>query len=73
VTKAVSDGIISSSIEMIILARPSFAITHFELLTYFARPYNFTPNASHPGLPYREVGIDTQSTEIDSELKKYGC
>jgi hypothetical protein len=30
-------------------------------LTYFARPYNFTPAASHPGIPYMEVGVDTQS------------
>jgi hypothetical protein len=71
VTKAVSDGIISSSIGNDYIGQAKFlrAITHFELLTYFARPYNFTPNASHPGLPYREVGIDTQS-EIDSELLK---
>jgi starch-binding outer membrane protein, SusD/RagB family len=45
------------------------AITHFEMLTYFARPYNFTPNASHPGLPYREVGVDTDE-EINSEKLK---
>lgn len=38
-------------------------------MNYFARPYNFTADASHPGLPYREVGINTQS-EIDAEAVK---
>jgi hypothetical protein len=36
---------------------------------HFARPYQFSANASHAGIPYREVGIDTQS-EIDSEIVK---
>ena len=39
------------------------------MLNYFARPYNFTPTASHLGLPYREVGIDTEA-EINSEKEK---
>jgi hypothetical protein len=38
-------------------------------LTHFARPYQFTAGATHPGVPYREVGVDTQ-TEIDAELLK---
>jgi hypothetical protein len=55
---------------MIILVRQFLrAITHFELLTYFDQTYNFTPAASHPGIPYMEVGVDTQS-EIDSEMLK---
>src|SRR5690606_30898341 len=32
-------------------------------------PYNFSAGATHPGIPYREVGVDTQD-EIDSEILK---
>lgn len=69
VTKAVEGGIITQAVGDDYIGQAKFlrAITHFELLTYFARPYNFTPGASHPGIPYREVGVDTQS-EIDSEI-----
>ncbi len=71
VNNAVSKGIISSAIGNNYIGQAKFlrAITHFELLTYFARHYNFTAGATHPGIVYREVGIDTQ-TEIDSELAK---
>lgn len=71
VTKAVSNGVITAAVGDNYIGQAKFlrAITHFELLTYFARPYNFTAGATHPGLPYREVGIDTQS-EIDSEQAK---
>jgi len=71
VTTAVSDGIITQAIADNYIGQAKFlrAITHFELLTYFARPYNFSPGASHLGIPYREVGVNTQA-EIDSELLK---
>lgn len=71
VSNAVSSNIITKAVGDDYIAQAKFlrAITHFELLTYFARPYNFTANASHPGVPYREVGIDTQ-TEVDAELVK---
>jgi hypothetical protein len=71
VTKAVANGVISSSLGNNYIGQAKFlrAITHFELLTYFAQPYNFTAGATHPGIVYREVGIDTQS-EINSELSK---
>jgi hypothetical protein len=71
VTNAVSNGIITSSVGNDYIGQAKFlrAITHFELLMHFARPYQFTSGATHPGIPYREVGIDTQS-EIDSELLK---
>jgi starch-binding outer membrane protein, SusD/RagB family len=71
VTAAVSKGIITQAIANDYIGQVKFlrAITHFELLTYFARPYNFTTDASHLGIPYREVGIDTQA-EIDSESLK---
>lgn len=71
VTKAVSKGIITSAVGNDYIGQAKFlrAITHFELLSYFARPYNFTAGATHQGIPYREVGVDTQE-EIDSEILK---
>lgn len=69
VTAAAEAGIITQDIADDYIGQAKFlrAITHFELLIYFARPYNFTAGATHPGVPYREVGIDTQA-EIDSEI-----
>ena len=71
VTKAVEAGIITSEVGNDYIGQAKFlrAITHFELLTFFARPYNYTAGATHPGIPYREVGVDTQG-EIDSEVLK---
>lgn len=71
VTNAVNSGIISSAIGDNYIGQAKFlrAITHFELLIHFARPYQFSPGGNHQGIPYREVGVDTQ-TEIDSELLK---
>jgi hypothetical protein len=70
VTKAVADGIISEAIGNDYIGQAKFlrAITHFELLIHFARPYHLDNGASL-GLPYREVGIDTQA-EIDAETLK---
>lgn len=71
VTGAVNSGIITSAVGDDYIGQAKFlrAITHFELLMHFARPYQFTAGATHPGVPYREVGINTQS-EIDSEIVK---
>jgi len=71
VNGAVSSGIITAAIGNDYIGQAKFlrAITHFELLNYFSRPYNFTPNASHLGIPYREVGINSQE-EIDAEALK---
>lgn len=71
VTSAVAKGVITQAVGDNYIGQAKFlrAITHFELLAHFARPYNFTAGATHPGIPYREVGIDTQ-TEIDSEILK---
>ena len=71
VTTAVEAGIITQDVADDYIGQAKFlrAITHFELLNFFARPYNFSAGASHPGVPYREVGIDTQG-EIDSEIVK---
>jgi len=69
VTGAVNAGIISSEDGDNYIGQAKFlrAITHFELLNFFARPYNFSAGATHEGIPYREVGIDTQA-EIDSQI-----
>ncbi len=71
VSKAVESGIITQEVGNDYIGQAKFlrAITHFELLNFFARPYNFTAGATHPGIPYREVGVDTQD-EIDAELLK---
>ncbi len=71
VTNAAAEGILEQSVANDYIGQAKFlrAITHFELLIHFARPYQHTAGASHPGVPYREVGIDTQA-EIDSEVVK---
>jgi hypothetical protein len=71
VSDAISKGIITQAVGNDYIGQAKFlrAITHFELLMYFARPYQFTSAASHPGVPYREVGVDTQN-EIDAEILK---
>lgn len=71
VTNAISSGIVTQSVGNDYIGQAKFlrAITHFELLNFFSRPYNFTTGATHPGIPYREVGIDTQA-EVDAEIVK---
>ena len=63
VTKAVTDGIISADQGNIYLGEAHFfrAITHLELLFHFARPYKYTADASHMGVPYRETAYTTPS------------
>ena len=71
VTAAVAKGTITAAVGNDYIGQAKFlrAITHFELLNFFANPYNFTPTASHLGIPYREVGVNTQA-EIDAENLK---
>ncbi len=71
VTKAVAGGIITPQKGDDYIGQAKFlrAITHFELLSFFARPYNFTTGATHPGIPYRVIGVDTQE-EIDVDILK---
>lgn len=70
-TDAVAKGIITQAVANDYIGQCKFlrAITHLELLTYFAKPYFFTPGATHPGIPYREVGVNT-SEEIATESVK---
>ncbi|TDW44296.1 putative outer membrane starch-binding protein [Flavobacterium sp. 270] len=71
VNDAVSKGIITQAVANDYIGQAKFlrAITHFEILTNFARPYNFTAGGTHPGIPYREVGVNTVA-EITSEAAK---
>jgi hypothetical protein len=64
VTDAVSKNIITAAQGNIYLGEARFfrAITHLELLFHFARPYKFTANATHMGVPYRE----TAYTNLDA-------
>lgn len=69
VTNAAANNIITQDVADDYIGQAKFlrAITHFELLNFFAQPYNYTTGASHAGIPYRETGIDTQQ-EIDASI-----
>jgi hypothetical protein len=71
VNGAVTKGTITAAVGNDYIGQAKFlrAITHFELLNYFARCYNFTAAGDHLGIPYREVGVNTP-TEIDTEIVK---
>jgi hypothetical protein len=43
------------------------ALSHHELLNHFARPYKHTADASHPGVPYRTVAVNT-AAKLESEV-----
>ena len=66
VNGAVSKNIITAAVGNQYLGEAYFmrAIAHLELLFHFARPYKFTSDASHPGVPYRVKAYSTQ-TAID--------
>ncbi|OXA77085.1 Starch-binding associating with outer membrane [Flavobacterium aquidurense] len=71
VANAVSKGVITQAVADNYIGQAKFlrAITHFELLTYFARPYNATTSATDLGVIYREVGVNT-AAEVASEQVK---
>ena len=66
VNSAVAKNIITPAIGNQYLGEAYFmrAIAHLELLFHFARPYKFTADASHAGVPYRVKAYTTQ-TAID--------
>lgn len=45
-----SEGKSTEKVKIIAEAKCLRALTHFDLLRIFARPYNYTPDASHPGV-----------------------
>lgn len=61
VNKAVAKNIITPEQGNIYLGEARFfrAITHFELLLHFARPYKETAGATHLGVPYRDKAYIT--------------
>jgi len=62
VTQAVANGVISQAIGDDYIGQAKFlrAITHFELLMHYARPYSDNPT-SNLGVPYRTIAIDNQN------------
>lgn len=61
VEKAVKDGLITAEVGNAYLGevRMLRALSNHELLVHFARPYNHTPDASHPGVPIRTIPVNT--------------
>jgi hypothetical protein len=61
VTGAVAKGTITAAKGNVYLGEARFfrAITHLELLFHFARPFKYTTDASHPGVPYRDKAYTT--------------
>lgn len=62
VTNAIAAGTITQEIGADYIAQAKFlrAISHLELVSHFARPYNHTAGAGHPGIPYRTIAFNTQ-------------
>jgi starch-binding outer membrane protein, SusD/RagB family len=78
VTAAVSKNIITQAQGNIYLGEAYFfrAITHLELMWHFARPYKYTADGSHLGVPYRDVpydnlaGIDAGTGQARNTVKE---
>lgn len=70
VTKAIDNGIISEAEGKDFIGQAMFfrAFSHYELLNFFARPYKFTSDASHLGVPYRLKPSNSVAT-IDENIK----
>lgn len=71
VQKAVADGILTAEQGAAYEGEARFlrALCHHELLIHFARPYAHTNDASHLGVPYRTVAVNTAS-RLESEVQK---
>ena len=69
VTKSAASGLISAQVRDNYLGEMYFfrALAHLEALKHFARPYNFTAGATHPGMPYRDYAV-TSPAAIDAAL-----
>jgi starch-binding outer membrane protein, SusD/RagB family len=61
VEKAVADGLITAEVGNAYIGevRMLRALSNHELLVHFARPYNHTADASHPGVPIRTIPVNT--------------
>jgi hypothetical protein len=71
VQAAAAKGVISDAVAKAYEGEARFlrALSHHELLVHFARPYNHTADASHPGVPYRTLAVNT-SDRLTSEVAK---
>lgn len=71
VAQAQENGVITPEVAADYIAQARFfrALSHFELVLHFARPYHHTPDASHPGIPYRELAFNTQEN-IEAGLEQ---
>ncbi|WP_199688439.1 RagB/SusD family nutrient uptake outer membrane protein [Pontibacter oryzae] len=72
VEKAVADGLITAEVGNAYIGEARFlrALSHHELLVHFARPYNHTADASHMGVPYRTLPVNTPARV--EEARKQG-
>ena len=63
VATALENGIISPEVAADYTAQARFlrALSHFELVLHFARPYHHTAGGSHLGVPYREMAFNTEA------------
>lgn len=61
VNKSAASGTITPQVRDSYLGEMYFfrALAHLEALKHFARPYNFTAGATHPGVPYRDYAISS--------------
>lgn len=68
VQKAAADGVLSAAkaAEYEGEARFLRALSHHELLIHFARPYAHTADASHPGVPYRRIAVNTADRQLEA-------
>ena len=71
VQKAATDGVLTAAQASAYEGEARFlrALSHHELLIHFARPYGHTAGASHPGVPYRTVAVNT-ADRLESEVVK---
>ncbi len=71
VKNAVSSGILTAAQGAAYEGEARFlrALCHHELLNHFSRPYKHTADASHPGVPYRLVAVNTAG-KLETELQK---
>lgn len=61
VEKAVADGLLTPEVGNAYIGEVRLlrALSNHELLVHFARPYNHTADASHPGVPIRTIPVNT--------------
>jgi len=68
VKEAEANGVISAEQSLIYQGEARFlrALAHHELLVHYARPYAHTADASHPGVPYKLIGVQGAVTAEES-------